>query len=58
MSKAKESDIFSGRESFSMGTIVFGLLSCPVAVVSLFRGRKATEKLIKQAREPQVLILY
>ena len=49
--KAKESDIFSGREIYHKGRIEYLPTGYVAAIVYEFRGRKATKKCVEQARE-------
>ena len=57
MYKAKESEIFSGREIYRKGRIEYLSTGYITAVVRQPRGGKATKKCVEQARE-RVLILY
>ena len=57
MYKAKESDIFSGREIYHKGRIEYLPTAYVATIVCQFRRRKATKKREGQARE-RVLILY
>ena len=52
--KAKESDIFSGREMSRLEYLPTGY---PTAIICQSRGRKATKKCVEQVTD-RVLILY